>query len=145
MNFSDLENRIQNIEVDGKPLFRQVLTAVDQEAVLNNGLVRQDAAFIVPMQESAPDEFMHTFTTSQEVQMKFGVVISVREANDRLGRNVNDRIQAIYRAVSRNLIGWEPPGTNEPIAFESGETILFGQGGAFWMDTYNTSYIQNQE
>lgn len=145
MNFSDLESRIQAIREDGQPVFRQVLTAVDQEAILNNGLVRHDAAFIVPMQESAPEGFLHTLTASQEVEMQFGVVIAVRALNDRLGRNVNERLQRIYKAVRRNLIGWEPPGTSEPIAFISGETILFGQGGAFWMDTYTTSYIETQE
>ncbi|QPG06559.1 hypothetical protein IT774_05140 [Salinimonas marina] len=145
MNYSDIENHLATLTHKGQTLFRQVITAVDQETVIANGLVRQDTAFVVPMSEQGNGEFIYTTAADQTVVVAFGVIVAVRALNDPLGRNVNERLQTIYRTVRRNLIGWTPDPSTDEIAFVEGELITFGQGGAFWMETYTTSYRETTE
>lgn len=145
MEFVDIEERLKAIKHEGKPLFKQVLTALDEDAVLNNGIVRHDAAFVLPMEESANPTFVHDFEPEQVIEARFGVMVSVRAVNDRLGRNVNQRLQTIYKAVRRSLIGWEPSTGVDAITFTRGELVLFGNGGAFWLEEYQTNYTEKQE
>lgn len=145
MEYVDIEDRLKGIKYQGKPLFKQVLTALDQDAVLNNGVVRQDAAFVLPMEEIADPSFTHDYEAEQIIETRFGVMVSVRAVNDRLGRNINQRLQSIYKAVRRSLIGWEPQDGIDAITFTRGELVLFGNGGAFWLEEYQTKYTEKQE
>ncbi|QSX32458.1 hypothetical protein JYB87_11840 [Shewanella avicenniae] len=144
MLLRDITERLKTLtDQNGAPFITEVLTAVDRESVLDTGIVRRDAAFVVPIGEYGNGEFLYTGLDDQKIEVRFGVILAVRAVNDRLGQNVNERLEAMYRAVRRHLIGWTPTANDaDPIAFVDGEIIFFGQGGAFWFETYTTSYTE---
>lgn len=143
MTFDDIETRIRAInDAEGNPLFSSVMTALDQQTVLSDGIVLRDSAFIVPVGEYGAQELEYTCRNDQSVTQKFAVIVAVRAINDRLGKNVNSRLETIYRTLRSNLIGWEPDDSVTPVIFVEGEIVYFAQGGAFWMETYSTTYTQ---
>lgn len=144
MLLKDIKEHLQALTDDqGAPLIIEVLTAVDRSTVLDTGIVRRDAAFVVPIGEYGNGEFLYTGLDDQKIEVRFGVILAVRAINDRLGSDVNERLETMYRAVRKHLIGWVPDGDDaDPIAFMDGEIMFFGDGGAFWFETYTTSYTE---
>lgn len=145
MNLADVTARIKAIKTGNKPLFSTVLTALDPDVVIEDGIVRQDSAFVVPVREFAAENQRTTGIYSQEITVVFGVMIGLRSVNDRLGSNINERLQAAIKAVRASIVGWEPSTEHEPVALVEGEIVAFMKGGAFWMEQYKTSYLYEQE
>lgn len=143
MNLAEITDRIANIQVDNKPLFTGVLTALDPDLVIKDGIVRQDTAFVIPVREAAPEGERQTYGYSQQIKVIFGIMIGVRSINDRLGSNINERLQRAIDEVRNAMLGWEPT-DHDPITFLEGEVVAFLKGGAFWMEQYQTSHIYDR-
>lgn len=137
--------RLKAIEVDGAPLFQDVLTALDPETVIESGAVARDSAFVIPMREFAQENERTTGTYSQQMTTLFAVMIGIRAINDRLGSSINDRLARAIQEIRKSLIGFEPTNDLEPISFIEGEIVAFLRGGAFWMEQYRTGYLYEQE
>lgn len=140
-----VEERLKLLEKDGKRVFHDVKTALDYQSVIERGAINQDCAFVVPMGETAKSDERTTGTFSQEFSYAFGVMVSVRAFNDYLGSNVNQRLESIVQSVRKSILGWEPTPDHNEIEFLEGQIITFGDGGAFWLESYQTDYLFEQE
>lgn len=139
--FDVLETRIKEITKYGKPVFKKVLTAVDESVVIENGTLKYDAAFLIDTGESAVAPYDTTQLYSQQFNQNFAVVIAVRSLNDRLGTNVNTRLSTLKDALRSSLLGWTPDiRTYNEISFVRAELVTFVNGGAFWLEEYTTDY-----
>lgn len=145
LDLNNITARLKAIEIDGVPLFEQVLTALDPETVIDAGGVARDSAFVVPMREFAQENERTTGTYSQQMTTLFAVMIGIRAINDRLGNTINDRLARAIKEVRKALVGWEPSEDLEPISFIEGEIVAFLRGGAFWMEQFSTGYLYEQE
>lgn len=145
LDLNQITERLKAIEVDGLPLFEQVLTALDPDTVIEAGAVARDSAFIVPMREFASENERTTGTYSQQMNTLFAVMIGIRAINDRLGSTINDRLAKAIKEVRKSLVGWQPSEDLEPISFIEGEIVAFLRGGAFWMEQFRTGYLYEQE
>ncbi len=143
----EIENQLAAIKrTDDKPLFKKVATALDPESVIDEGSVRYDSAFVIPLRDGATTGERTTGSYSQQLQSQFAVMIGVRAINDRLGKNVNQRLRNAILATRKALTGYQPQDQNlDPIEFIEGEIVAFLKGGAFWMEQFKTSYIYEQE
>jgi hypothetical protein len=133
------------LKVNGQPLFKSVQTALDYETVIDRGVVSQDSAFVVPMGETALSDERTTGKFSQQFSYAFGVMISVRSYNDYLGKDINERLERIILETRKKILGWEPTPEHNEIEFIQGQLITFDKGGVFWLESYQTDYLFEQE
>ena len=145
MNLDPITTALQAIEVDSSPLFNRVTHAVDPATVIENGVINTDVAFVVPLGEVATSDERTTGTFSQELTITFAVMIGVRAVNDRLGSDINARLNTIKTEMRKALLGMEIGPQYDEIEFAQGELVEFYKGGAFWMDQYTTNYLYEQE
>ena len=145
MNFELLEDRLAALTVSGSKVFSSVMTAVDPETVIRNGIVTRDTAFVVPMGEIDTAGQVNTYVASQDIQETVGVMIAIRSINDRYGKDVNARLNTIKKAVRNIITGWEIEQGYSSFVFTQGEVVEFLKGGVFWMEQYTTTYRFRKE
>lgn len=126
-------------QLDTTGLFKAIHAATDPESVVESG-IKVDAAYIIPMRESATSDQRTTGTYSQEITAQFGIMVAVRSRNDRLGKDVNQRLAVIVNGLRNALTGFTMPG-KEPCVFIDGEIINISKQGAYWLDQYTINYL----
>lgn len=145
MNFKSLEKLLGDLTHKGARVFSQIMTAVDQQAVIDKGVVLKDSAFIVPMSEEATGGEVHTIQHSQDINVTIGVMYGIRSLNDAYGANVNQRLTTIKQATRNAIAGYELDDDHEPFNFVRGEVVAYLKGGVFWMDIFSTTYRFTKE
>jgi len=145
MNYEALEDKLNLIEVSGTRVFSEVMTAVDEKAVVANGIVRRDSAFVIPMADEAKTEAIHSMYHAQDIMTTVGIIYAIRSTNDIYGRNVNARLKTIKEAARKAIAGFQIDENHDAFNFASGEGIAFLKGGIFWMDIFTTTYRLDQE
>jgi vacuolar-type H+-ATPase subunit E/Vma4 len=145
MNYEALEDLLGAIQLNGSNVFADVMTAVDEQTVIKNGIVKRDSAFVIPMADEARGEAIHTMYHAQDIATTVGIIYSVRAINDVYGRNVNSRLKTIKDAARKAIAGYQIDELHDPFNFASGEGIAFMKGGIFWMDIFTTTYRFDQE
>ncbi|EKE79719.1 phage tail terminator protein [Idiomarina xiamenensis] len=138
---SAIEDRLGQIQVSGKALFKRIDQAVDASTILDATQVRADGAFVVPIEDGAQSNERTTGRYSQLIRERFGVLIACRSVNDALGSTVNRRLAEMKRAVRSAIAGYEPGEPYESIVFEQGQLFEFRKGGVLWIDEFSVEYI----
>lgn len=141
MLLEQIEQRLESIEFDGKPLFSGVDQIIDPQTIVDANTVKKDAAFVVPVSDGADPNERTTGRFSQLLRPRFGILIVCRAVNDRMGKGVTKRLEFMKQQIRGALMGWTPDTNFEPIMLVEGNLLEFKRGGVFWMEEYVTETL----
>lgn len=123
------------------PALRQVGGAAEFSALPEAGPQAVPAAFVVPLEERAGSNQLDT-GISQRVDVRFGVILAVRNLRDGVGAAANDDLETLRRAVKAALLGWQPTGADDVCTFGGGRVLQLNNQVLWWQDDFVTAYYE---
>ncbi len=125
------------------PALRQIGGAAEFSALPDAGPQAVPAAFVVPLDEHAGRNQLDT-GISQRVDVRFGVILAVRNLRDGLGAAANDDLEALRRAIKDALLGWRPAGADDVCTFGGGRVLQLANQVLWWQDDFLTAYYERK-
>lgn len=81
----------------------------------------------------------------QHVDAQLGIAMVVRNVSDVTGAAAGLDMEALRAAVKAALFGWQPAEKYEQLERDQGKLLQFREGHLWWLDTYNTSYLDKAQ
>ncbi len=116
-----------------------VAGAADFAAIVDTGLARAPALWLIPLQESAELNALN-IGIHQRVTVRIGVIYAVRQVRDATGQAAADELSSLRTTVFTALLGQLPDPSAEPFSFHSGGLVQFVNSLLFWQDQFQTRY-----
>ncbi len=136
MNLSSVVERIRDL----CPLLRSVGGAAQYDVAVN-GLLTAPAAFVVPLSETAGENYLASGATAQRIEVRFGVILVLSSHGDvTQGADALDQLDTHRSALRAALHGWLPSPDAEPCLVDQGAVLEFLPGELWWQDVYRTAY-----
>lgn len=123
------------------PALRQVGGAAEFSALPEAGPQAVPAAFVVPLEERAGSNQLDT-GISQRVDVRFGVILAVRNLRDGTGAAANDDLAMLRRVVKDALLGRQPAGADDVCLFGGGRVLQLNNQVLWWQDDFVTAYYE---
>ena len=123
------------------PALRQVGGAADFSALPGVGPQAVPAAFLVLLDENAGSNQLDT-GISQRVDVRFGVILAVRNLHDGVGAAAIDDLETLRRAIKNALLGWRPPGADDVCIYGGGRVLELSEQILWWQDDFVTAYYE---
>lgn len=138
-----VEQRIEAVKLNGKPLFVEVQSALALSAVLKKSLLRSPVAYVVPIAERPGRNERTCGPALQSLDITFGVVIGLQSINDPTGKKGNALLESLRTELRNSLFGWTPASEYTPIALGPGDIVAMTDAGIWWLDKFTlTTHAQ---
>ena len=134
MIMSDVMTRLEAVTVPD-PL-RGVFGSLDFAAL--EGAPNAPCAFVIPIAEDARANTNATMALDQEVTDRFGVVLALRNRNDKTGASAESQLTDLRNAVRDALLNWKPSVDYDPVEYRRGRLIDMRRGIVWWQDEFVT-------
>lgn len=108
-------------------------------AALDEHLRSLPAAFVLPLREAASPNRYGANAIAQRVSVDFAVVIVLAAAAARKAKVAEDLAETVT-AVQAALLGFTPPGMNQPITMTAARLIAVRSGHVQWAVEFRTAY-----
>ena len=103
------------------------------------------AAYVIPLAERGGQNNSATMFVRQKIDMRFGVLLAVKNWRDAVSRRSLNDLKSIKDAVRASLIGWLPTGCDDLVTFGSGKLVRIQDGILWWQEEYLTAfYLRSQ-
>ncbi len=142
----NLDAVVAQLKATAVPPLRLVAGAGDFASAegLSRGVAQNPAAFVVPLDDRGSPNQFGTLATQQRIATRFGVVYAVKDLSDARGGKAAVSIDAVYKAVRDQVVGWTPAGCDEPCILERGRMVQMGDSVMWWLDEFATSYLHRK-
>lgn len=100
------------------------------------------AAYVIPLGEQAARNALVGGGHSQQVSVRFGVVLAARNVRDARGQAGHEELERLREAAKSALIGWAPDADHDPIELARGQLLALTDTILWWQDEYLTSYYE---
>lgn len=119
------------------PVLRDVGGAASLDAV-EDQLAAVPAAYVIPLAER-PTEPPTAAQFSQLVDVAVGVVYVVSNASASGERDISELV-SVRRAAFGALLGWQPEGCLQGLAYAGGRLVRLSDNLLWWQDDFVTNY-----
>lgn len=133
-----VEQRLEAIQVNNKPLFRYVDSALSLSTVLNNPINQSPAAFVVPVSDRPGKNAQDIGPALQKVSRTIGVVIALKSVNDPTGKRGSELLESTRESVRKALFGWSPSTAYSQFELGPSDMITMNNNGIWWLDKFVT-------
>lgn len=132
---------VARIKAQVPALSGRVAAAADLKAVLDSGVTAMPCAFVfAPSGKAGPNTLMNR--VSQNIDVRFGVVLVVRNVSDPRGDAAYAEMDALRPALWDALGGWVPDDGMAPLQSD-GDQLLYAQDGLLiWNEQFRTNYYK---
>ena len=119
----------------GKDLVREVKGAADLAAAMAEPRGLHNHTLFVMYDREAVSPGNHQATPLRQASLS--TVLALVNYRDRRGDDGLSDLEAVREALSRALLGWEPPGAAGAVSFASGAMVDFDRRTLWWRDTWS--------
>lgn len=99
------------------------------------------AAFVIPLTDAASRNGDGTGSVTQQVTVRFGVLIAAQNLRDARGEAALGTLAPLRTAVRDALVGWVPTGYEDPCEIVSGRMLSLTDRVLWWQDDFLSMFI----
>lgn len=136
--YASIKARLESI--DGS--IKKVETALSLTNAFNQSVQIDVAVFIAPLGEKPAPNSRITGPVTQEVTDTFGVLFSIRTANDKTGERSVEKLQGARKEVRNALLGWTPENATYHCEMAGSDLAKLEKGQVWWLDKYTTKHTE---
>ena len=122
-------------KVVAKDLLREVKGSADLAAAMAEPRSLHNHTLFVMYDRETVSPGNHQATPLRQASLS--TVLALVNYRDRRGDDGLSDLEAVREALSRALLGWEPPGAAGEVSFESGNLVDFGRRTLWWRDSWS--------
>lgn len=123
------------------PDFQGRVAGAAELAAALNGLVKCPVAFVLLADETSSRNELVT-ALSQRVEVRFGVVLVIRNVADARGKAAAVDLDVIRLQVMVALLNWQPSADHEPVQHVAGKLDNYDDQTLWWADTFTTTFYR---
>jgi hypothetical protein len=101
--------------------------------------------YVIPGGTSASANPVAAGAVTQQVTVRFSVVIVARNVRDTRGEGATDDLNAVLSPLRKALQGWAPAWANTPTELGSGRIAGFNDFVSAWQEDFLTGYLESNE
>jgi len=122
------------------PALRFVGGAADLPAATEE--VKQlPAAFVIPLNDAASRNDVATGALSQQLTVRFGVLIASQNLRDATGNAALGTLKPLRDSIRDALAGWVPAGYEDPCEIVGGRIMQLNDRVLWWQDDFLSMFI----
>jgi hypothetical protein len=104
-------------------------------------LKQHPAAFVIPLTDSASRNGDATGSVTQQVTVRFGVLLAVQNLRDARGEAALTTLTPVRLAVRDALVGFVPEGYEDPCEIVGGRIMQLNDRVLWWQDDFLSMFI----
>ncbi len=136
MKLSDI---ITHIKASVPSLHQRVEGATSFADLGENGVVRGEQAWVVPLSESTSPNTLNANAVRQKVMDQIGIVVAVRNVRDPRGEAAHDGgLNTIRGELMAAMIGWVPAAGYNVFEYAGGKLLFMKHGAVYWVFRFST-------